>query len=253
MQKDNWKVDLLQQWFELKSNAESAPLPKHIQDEIFATTFYFTKAEWKETVRHYNYKCAYCQSNPYQVVDHFYPYARGGQTALDNLVPACKYCNSIKRELLPHQITFVSQSVIVEIKTFLSTRTTKPSRKSGYLALFPYEMTRMEKSEFYRNVNEINLRLQTIQQTQHQQDASITIVSLGVEYSVDHIIIGVSIDQQNEYAHCTFVCKNQENQVREIEASKEYVEDYLELLRMFCIQKSIFIDWNALEEQNNNE
>ena len=42
-------------------------------------------------------KCAYCLTADATDVDHVQPLARGGRDELDNLVPACKSCNSSKK------------------------------------------------------------------------------------------------------------------------------------------------------------
>jgi 5-methylcytosine-specific restriction endonuclease McrA len=45
-------------------------------------------AEWDHT-------CAYC-ANPADTLDHVVPRVAGGQTAAENLVPACRRCNGAK-------------------------------------------------------------------------------------------------------------------------------------------------------------
>lgn len=245
---DDWRASLLERWFEQKAHEGSAPIPDYIQEEMLDSSFKFSKQEWKETLRHYHYKCAYCQSRPFQSPDHFWPYSRGGQTALDNLVPACRVCNSIKREQLPDEITFVAKSVIIEIQTYLASKRKERSRKEGYIATFSRSVNRMEKKEFYRNIDEINVRLRAIKRAEKHYHESIAIISLGVAYHVDHVLVGIEDAKQNEYAHCTFVCTNHDVQIYELPATKEYVEDYLKLLRTFCVRETIFIDWNKLEE-----
>jgi 5-methylcytosine-specific restriction endonuclease McrA len=47
-------------------------------------------------------KCAYC-GRPATTEDHVVPLARGGAHAIGNLLPACKPCNSRKRELSPEE------------------------------------------------------------------------------------------------------------------------------------------------------
>lgn len=44
------------------------------------------------------YRCAYCltRRGPFEM-DHVLPWSRGGKTVLENLVPACCRCNSLKR------------------------------------------------------------------------------------------------------------------------------------------------------------
>lgn len=41
--------------------------------------------------------CFYC-AGPGGTLDHFHPLAKGGEHSLRNLIPACKSCNSAKRD-----------------------------------------------------------------------------------------------------------------------------------------------------------
>lgn len=41
-------------------------------------------------------KCAYCNENKADTFDHIIPISKGGKTELDNIVPACRFCNSSK-------------------------------------------------------------------------------------------------------------------------------------------------------------
>jgi len=48
--------------------------------------------------------CHYCGTNKAKLtVDHFVPLSKGGAHALENFVPACKSCNSSKRDRDPHE------------------------------------------------------------------------------------------------------------------------------------------------------
>jgi 5-methylcytosine-specific restriction endonuclease McrA len=64
----------------------------------------FTNEEWNNRLLEYNYCCAYCYK-PFTIeqltVDHMIPLSRGGTNTIDNLVPACKSCNSRKKDKTP--------------------------------------------------------------------------------------------------------------------------------------------------------
>ena len=50
-----------------------------------------TLVEWLETLNHFGWLCAYCQSKPFQVMSYYTPLPQGGTTAA-NCVPACYRC-----------------------------------------------------------------------------------------------------------------------------------------------------------------
>lgn len=47
--------------------------------------------EWFLILESFNWKCAYCQKKPFQVMSHKIPQAEGGTTS-QNCVPACYSC-----------------------------------------------------------------------------------------------------------------------------------------------------------------
>jgi 5-methylcytosine-specific restriction endonuclease McrA len=47
--------------------------------------------------------CQYC-GHPAENVDHVIPRSRGGEHAWDNVVAACRRCNSRKENRLPHEV-----------------------------------------------------------------------------------------------------------------------------------------------------
>lgn len=51
----------------------------------------------KETQRLYAQRCFYCGSTDYITLDHVIPIQRGGRHSIGNLIPACRACNSSKK------------------------------------------------------------------------------------------------------------------------------------------------------------
>lgn len=60
-----------------------------------------TKAQWDSCVIYFNRECAYCGEDSNICQEHVIPVFSGGSYSSDNIVPACKRCNSSKcnREL----------------------------------------------------------------------------------------------------------------------------------------------------------
>ncbi|HYG39793.1 MAG TPA: HNH endonuclease [Cytophagales bacterium] len=52
-------------------------------------------------------KCQYCGSPDNLTLDHVIPKSRGGSSNWDNLITACKSCNSKKGDYIPEEISMV--------------------------------------------------------------------------------------------------------------------------------------------------
>jgi len=53
-----------------------------------------------------SHRCQYCGS-PAESIDHVMPRSRGGLHAWDNVVAACRRCNTRKEDRLPHEVGLV--------------------------------------------------------------------------------------------------------------------------------------------------
>lgn len=58
----------------------------------------FTPAHWRALLVRVGGVCAYCRDNKADSIDHFVPLVKGGQHDFANLVPACRRCNTLKRQ-----------------------------------------------------------------------------------------------------------------------------------------------------------
>jgi 5-methylcytosine-specific restriction endonuclease McrA len=57
-----------------------------------------TIEEWDIIKKDFNYKCAYCGEEKPLAQEHFIPLVKGGEYTSDNIIPACKNCNSSKKQ-----------------------------------------------------------------------------------------------------------------------------------------------------------
>ena len=62
----------------------------------------FTVNELEQRMSMFGFRCYMC-SGPFETVDHVKPLAKGGPDCLANLRPACKTCNSRKRDNWPYK------------------------------------------------------------------------------------------------------------------------------------------------------
>ena len=56
-----------------------------------------TNTQWELTLKHFNYKCAYCGGTDTIQQEHFIPLSKGGGYTKNNIIPACKRCNASKQ------------------------------------------------------------------------------------------------------------------------------------------------------------
>ena len=77
-----------------------------------------TFVEWIKTLQHFDWKCAYCQINPYEVLEHFIPIIGGGGTTKGNCIPACKACNS--KKWVDNPRSFCLNETLYRIRAYLN-------------------------------------------------------------------------------------------------------------------------------------
>lgn len=59
----------------------------------------YTGAEWAALLVRFEGCCGYCGERKPLTADHRTPLSRGGSHRIDNIIPACRNCNSRKRHL----------------------------------------------------------------------------------------------------------------------------------------------------------
>jgi len=56
-----------------------------------------TLEQWNDTIEYFDHRCAYCGRQLEKLtIDHIVPLSRGGAHTKENVVPACRSCNSSK-------------------------------------------------------------------------------------------------------------------------------------------------------------
>ena len=55
-----------------------------------------TSGQWRAICKAYGSRCAYCEEKTKLTMDHVIPLSKGGSHTPDNIVPACRSCNSAK-------------------------------------------------------------------------------------------------------------------------------------------------------------
>jgi 5-methylcytosine-specific restriction endonuclease McrA len=97
-QSDEYKA-WMKQWKQSEAGKLSMARSDHkrrmCEKETLAT---LTDQEWEDIKKHYKYRCVYCGEKKPLTRDHIIPASKGGAFTKDNVVPACKSCNSVKRD-----------------------------------------------------------------------------------------------------------------------------------------------------------
>lgn len=57
---------------------------------------FYTTAEWKKLCRKYKHRCLRCKKRRKLTADHVVPISKGGTSAISNIQPLCRACNSKK-------------------------------------------------------------------------------------------------------------------------------------------------------------
>lgn len=88
----------------LRSITKSFPLPSVIKLNSYVRIPYKSVEMTRHNVfRRDNNTCLYCGNHNDLTLDHVLPKSRGGRTGWENLVTACKRCNSKKGKLTPEE------------------------------------------------------------------------------------------------------------------------------------------------------
>jgi hypothetical protein len=101
---------------------EARRLRRHLSDAVvFETPATLTLRQWLTTLEHFAWKCAYCQKNSYEYLEHFIPFIKDsiditfcaiiGGTSAQNCIPACHKCNSRKGRHSPEYIWKISNNI----------------------------------------------------------------------------------------------------------------------------------------------
>ena len=85
-----------------KANQQRGNAKRQARERKIINTL--TSQEWLDILKEYNYRCTYCgkefDENNLPTKDHVIPISKGGHNTKENIVPACKSCNSKKHDKL---------------------------------------------------------------------------------------------------------------------------------------------------------
>jgi len=88
----------------LRTVSANFPMPSVIRLGRYVTAPYKSVVLTRENVfKRDGFTCQYCGTQKDLTLDHLTPKARGGDTSWNNLVTACKKCNSFKGNFTPEE------------------------------------------------------------------------------------------------------------------------------------------------------
>ena len=101
------KVELLKNYsfIQLRTVSDSFLAPSVIRLRNYKNIPYKTVRLTRQNVfKRDGFTCQYCGTQRDLTIDHVVPRAKGGKTSWNNLITACKRCNSRKGDNLPHEV-----------------------------------------------------------------------------------------------------------------------------------------------------
>ena len=97
------KLEQNRKWYRTekgKSLSQRKKIRRQIRFKNILNTL--TSQEWLDLLEEYNYRCAYCgiefDCENLPTKDHVIPISKGGDNTKENIVPACRSCNSKKHD-----------------------------------------------------------------------------------------------------------------------------------------------------------
>lgn len=105
---------------EQKRKRESTKVQYHVNSaKRLGLPATLTLPEWIETLNYFEWKCAYCCKNSYEVLEHVQPMIAGGGTTAFNCVPACARCNLLKLDTPPELLPPGFDTALGKIQRYL--------------------------------------------------------------------------------------------------------------------------------------
>ncbi|HWR01995.1 MAG TPA: HNH endonuclease [Chlorobaculum sp.] len=91
---------------------ESFPMPSIVRLTVFVRVHYRSAIlNRKNLLRRDGFRCQYCGSKDLPLtIDHMVPKSRGGEDSWENLVTACKPCNTFKGDRTPQEAGMIAHN-----------------------------------------------------------------------------------------------------------------------------------------------
>lgn len=108
-----------------KERLESADAQRSRHDDEGNAYIELTTNEWEAAIQSFDNACAFCGSDDKELTkDHLLPLSKGGHMSKENIIPACRPCNSSKKDhdwedWFPKQ-DFYSSERYNRIKTYIN-------------------------------------------------------------------------------------------------------------------------------------
>lgn len=84
-------------WYEKNKDRCKSYRAKRLRAKTLYPDETISELEWSLLKEAWDYRCAYCLASDVELTqDHVHPLSKGGLHTMENIVPACKPCNSSK-------------------------------------------------------------------------------------------------------------------------------------------------------------
>lgn len=91
--------EYVRNWYHSDKQASAQRQAVYRNKRRAAMTGDLSTKEWQDILEEFDHRCAYCQVQGQTLtMEHMTPVSRGGRHDRNNVVPACKSCNSSKKD-----------------------------------------------------------------------------------------------------------------------------------------------------------
>lgn len=113
-------TDRMRRWRNKYPDRANAVTQRYQSRKRGAQVSDLTASDWQSIQYEFDSKCVYCGGAEAITADHVIPLSRGGNHTYKNVVPACRPCNSKKKDKDLHDLPWVSDSTVRALLNRLS-------------------------------------------------------------------------------------------------------------------------------------
>lgn len=134
-----------------------------------------TLEEWLDIIERFGGKCAYCEEQVFDTLDHLIPLSASGGTVADNCLPVCTTCNTYKgSSSFDMSIDLPLEAKLEQVRTILRTRRARKRAKTGNEVLIKPRPRRTPLGTIHVNFTFTSEVIAALEQIREESDGKST-------------------------------------------------------------------------------